>query len=105
MKKYFGGLSAIILAIAMAAFTTPHSNGPKTLQWYVFNGGDPSMAGSYTLNAGGVNPNCPTPPNTVCAIQANAGTGGHPSQSDLNAIKAASDDFTKSAANLEYIRP
>ena len=105
MKKYLSGLCAIILAIAMTAFTLPHASGPKTLQWYVFNGGDPSMAGNYTLNTGGVDPNCPISPTTVCAIKANAGTGTHPNQSDLNTIKAASNDFTKSAVNLEYVRP
>jgi len=105
MKKYLGGLCAIILAAAMSAFTLPHTNAPKTLQWYVFNGGDKTMAVNYTLNIGGADPNCPTQPNTVCAVRANAGTGSHPSQSDLNAIKAASNDFTQPAANLEYVRP
>ena len=104
MKKYLSGLCAIILAIAMTAFTLPQS-GPKTLQWYVFNGGDPSMAGNYTLNTGGADPNCPVSPTTVCAIKANPGTGSHPNQPDVTTIKAASNNFTKSAANLEYVRP
>jgi hypothetical protein len=105
MKKYLGGLFAIVLAVAMTAFTLPGASSPKTLQWYVFNGGDPSMAGNYTLAPGGANPNCPVQPTTVCAIEANAGTGSHPSQSDLNGIKTASDNFTKQAAHLEYLRP
>ncbi|HEX5149984.1 MAG TPA: hypothetical protein VFW07_00975 [Parafilimonas sp.] len=105
MKKYLGGLLTIILAFGAAAFTAPHSNAANALQWYVFNGGSPSSASNYTLNAGGADPNCPTSPTTVCAIRANAGTGGHPSQSDLNTIASASSNFTKTAANLEYVAP
>lgn len=75
MKKYLSGLFALFLAVAITAFTIPEKNGPKTLQWYVFNGGSPSMAANYTLNAGGANPNCPTQPTTVCAVRANAGFG------------------------------
>ena len=105
MKKYLSGVIAIILAVTATAFTMPQKISPNALQWYVFNGGDPSMAANYTLNAGGANPNCPTQPNTVCAVRTNAGSGNHPNQSDLNAIKTASSTFTQSAANLEYIKP
>lgn len=105
MKKYLSGLCAITLAVAMTAFTTPRNNGPRALQWYNFNGGDPSLAASYTLNTGGADPGCPVQPTTVCAVKTNAGSGNHPSQSDLNAIKTASNNFTQQASNLEYVRP
>lgn len=104
MKKYISGLAAIVLALTATAFTA-HKAGPKTMQWYVLSGTNPSNAGSYTLAPNnGADPNCPTQPTTVCAILADAGTSGHPDQTELDNIATASSNFTKSADKLEYVR-
>ncbi|MEP6748454.1 MAG: hypothetical protein ABJB86_12055 [Bacteroidota bacterium] len=107
MKKYIGGIAAIIVAIAASAFTMPEKAHPDAMQWYVLtNGTDPSIAGNYTLNSTtppGQDPGCPTPHSSaVCSVKANPGTGNHPSTSDVAAIKSASNNFTTAAGNLEY---
>ncbi|WP_300601956.1 hypothetical protein [Niabella sp.] len=111
IKKNLVAIVALgVLSVTSVAFTTFKSAHPMAMQWYVLNsGGNPANANDYTLSSTsppGQDPGCPTAvSSTVCSIQANPGTGGHPSASDVNAIKLASSNFTTTAANLEYKRP
>ncbi len=102
MKKKisFIAMLAIVLAIGLSSFTTAHKNFTK--QWFVFTGSNNSMASDYTLAPGsGADPECLADPVKVCSIYAN-NNGGHPVQSDLDAISSQSTGFTEQADNLEY---
>ena len=94
-------LLAIIVAFGLSAFTPkPHTTSQK---WYKFNGGDRTMAASYTLApANGADPECSALPVVVCAILANDDGNGSPLQSDLDQVIADSNDFHDQADGVEY---
>ncbi|HWB27604.1 MAG TPA: hypothetical protein VG738_19140 [Chitinophagaceae bacterium] len=86
-----------------ALATAPHKFAKK---WFVYSGtGDPGLNSNYSLApSNGADPGCPTPPTTVCAVQADpsSGNSNRPDQTELTTIDGASSGFTTSAANLEY---
>lgn len=103
MKKFkisYIAILAIVLAIGLSSFTTAHKHFTK--QWFAFSGSTNTMAADYTLAGGtGADPECAADPVTVCSIFA-TNDGGHPLQSDLDAIVSQSSNFSVQADNLEY---
>ncbi|GAA4314600.1 DUF6520 family protein [Compostibacter hankyongensis] len=112
IKKIALPVLAAIVGIVASAFTTVRSTSQQPLAdaWFELSGPDRTQASSYTLavNGSGQDPDCPTEPDEVCAIfatQEGSGANAHPDQDDLDDIIADSDNFTKSADNLEYKEP
>ena len=91
---------AIFIGLAASSFTV-HSARATTMNWYEFNGtGSPGNADDYDLATS--DPTCNSAPDKVCAVQADEGDAGKPSQSQLDAIKTASNIFTQTAVHLRY---
>ena len=100
IKVSFFAVIAIIIGMAASSFTI-HAAKTTAMNWYEFNGtGDPADAADYDLATS--DPTCNTTPDIVCAVRADEGNTGKPSQSELDAIVTASGSFTLQASNLRY---
>jgi hypothetical protein len=78
MKKYIGGIAAILLAVSASAFTYPHAAKSGTSQWYLYNpmfSGGESNYQNYTAFSG--KPSCTTG-SSLCAVFTSADPQGHP---------------------------
>lgn len=72
MKKYLASF-ALFLAIGMSAFTSKETSEVATEHvWFLFNGGDETEPGNYSLygEAGEFPPACEEETGVLCAIKA-----------------------------------
>lgn len=104
MKKFkisIVAILAIVISIGLSSFTLFQK--PSSQKWFTLTGSDMTAASSYSVAPGnGADPQCPTVPGDVCAIYANDDGNGNPVQSELDAIRSESSQFTVDHPNLEY---